>query len=89
MISMKMIKEFLDWIKMINEDKVEELTKELIFMYKKYQDLCLSYKNLAIKINNRTATSSRDQSHMLYKNNSIVSNDIIENKEETWQKKVQ
>lgn len=67
---------------MTNENKVEELTKELVFMYKKYQDLCLSYKNLAIKINNRTITSSSDQSHMLYKNNSIVSNDIIENKEE-------
>lgn len=54
----------------------EELHKELVFMYGKYEELCKAYKKLAQNTENNQYDEVHDMSHMTF------SDEISENREE-------
>jgi phage host-nuclease inhibitor protein Gam len=46
----------------------EELQQELTFMYKKYEELCKAYKDLANRKNLTPVNEVHDMSHMKFEN---------------------
>ena len=44
----------------------DELMEELLFMYKKYEELCITYKKLAQQKNPEGIKTVHDMSHMSF-----------------------
>lgn len=47
---------------------IEELRQELAFMYKKYEELCKAYKDLANRQSLTPVNEVHDMSHMTFQN---------------------
>lgn len=50
-------------------NKELELTQELAFMYKKYEELCIAYKKLAQQKSPESIKTVHDMSHMSFAEN--------------------
>lgn len=53
---------------MEQNSREQELLNELDFMYKKYEELCMSYKKLAQQKTLQPVKEVHDMSHMSFKN---------------------